>query len=327
MIEQIALPGMGRLTTRIGFGGSGLMGGLSERESLRLLETAWDAGLRHFDVAPSYGHGQAERCMGKFLRNKREQATVTTKYGIVSPSQTSLRGMAQRVLRPVLRPVVRHFPDLRKRVAQAAAENKTKARFCAEDARRSLEHSLRELGVERIDLWLLHEATAEDLDGSDLLQLLQQSQGEQLICTYGIGGERSRIETVWLRHPEYCPVVQFEWSVLDASVPHAIFLGAFCIHHRVISGALPVLNAWFTQNDSLCRRWSDAVDANLFQQDVLAALLLQATLITDPQSMVLFSSRVPEHIHANLRRLGEPGWSMRARRFRELIDAEVRRSD
>ena len=50
MLETIALPGSDRVTTRLGFGGSGLMGGISERESLRLLETAFDAGIRHHRV-------------------------------------------------------------------------------------------------------------------------------------------------------------------------------------------------------------------------------------------------------------------------------------
>ena len=34
--------------------------------SLRLLEAAYDAGIRHFDVAPMYGYGEAESCLGEF---------------------------------------------------------------------------------------------------------------------------------------------------------------------------------------------------------------------------------------------------------------------
>jgi len=133
MLETIAFPGSGRVTTRLGFGGSGLMGGLSERDSLRLLETAFDAGIRHFDVAPAYGHGQAEGCLGEFLRGKRDQVTVATKYGILPPAQAGLLEM----VRSVVRPAVARLPAVRKRVARVAAGLRAKASFSAEEARRS----------------------------------------------------------------------------------------------------------------------------------------------------------------------------------------------
>ncbi len=196
MLEKIALPGSGRETTRLGFGGSGLMGGLSERESLLLLETAFDAGIRHFDVAPAYGHGQAERCVGKFLRGKKDQVTVTTKYGILPPSRAGLLEIARSVLRPALR----RLPAVRKGVAQAAAGLRSKASFSVEEARRSLERSRRELEIDRIDVWLLHEVTASDLDGSDLLPFLQEMQQQGLIGIYGVGTERKQLDTVWQRH-------------------------------------------------------------------------------------------------------------------------------
>ncbi len=319
MLETIDLPGSSRRTTRLGFGGSGLMGGLSERESLRLLETAFDAGVRHFDVAPSYGHGVAERCLGQFLRGKTEQITVTTKYGIRAPQRAGLVGAA----RSILRLVVRRLPAVRKRVAQAAAGLKTRACFSAEEAQRSLEQSLLALGVDRIDLWLLHEATADDLDGPDLLPLLQWMQQQGRIGMYGVGSERGKLDAVWQRHREYCPVLQLEWSVLDAGMDMAAtFPGAFRVHHRTVSGAFGKMRESFERDPSLCRRWSDAVDANLAEPETLASLLLQAALISNPNSMVLFSSRVPSHIQSNVRAVEAPGWDARARRFRELVVRE-----
>ena len=44
-------------TTRLGLGGSSIMGVLNRRQSLALLESAYDAGIRHFDTAPMYGYG------------------------------------------------------------------------------------------------------------------------------------------------------------------------------------------------------------------------------------------------------------------------------
>ena len=81
-METIPLGATGRSTTRLGFGCSSIMGGLGYRESLNVLESAWNAGIRHFDVAPAYGYGEAEGCLGEFMRRHQGQMTVTTKFGI-----------------------------------------------------------------------------------------------------------------------------------------------------------------------------------------------------------------------------------------------------
>lgn len=312
MLETIELAGTGRRTTRLGFGGSGLMGGLSERESLLLLETAFDAGIRHFDIAPAYGHGQAERCLGKFLRGKREQVTVATKYGILSPRRAGLLG----VVRSAVRPALRRLPAVRTRVAQAAAGLRNKARFSVEEAGRSLEHSQRELGIDCIDVWLLHEVTADDLDGSGLLPFFQEMQERGLVGTFGVGAERARLSELWQRHRAYCRLLQFEWPVLEEQ---ADFPGAFLMYHRAISGAGSTIRDLFEQNAELCRRWSNAVDANLKDREILAGVLLQAALAANPSGMVLFSSRMPEHIRANAHAAEEAISTARGKRLLELI--------
>lgn len=316
MLERIALLGSGRTTTRLGFGCSGLMGGLSERESLALLETAFEAGIRHFDVAPSYGHGQAEGCLGKFLRGKAEQVTVTTKYGILPPPRAGLLGVVRRVMRPALR----RMPAARKRVAAAAAGLRSQGRFSVEEARRSLEHSRRELGIDRIDVWLLHEVTAGDLDGSDLLPFLQEMQQQGRIGAFGCGTERGNLGALWQRHPEYCRVLQYAWSVMEQKPD---FSGAFAIRHRAISGAIRMIQDSFRRDSGLCRRWSDVLDVDMSGPETVATLLLDAAMLTNPNSIVLFSSREPRHIQANVRALGDPVGSERSRLLLELLRRHV----
>jgi aryl-alcohol dehydrogenase-like predicted oxidoreductase len=312
VLETTELAGTGRRTTRLGFGCSGLMGGIGEGESRRLLEAAYEAGIRHFDVAPSYGHGQAERCLGRFLRGKSD-TTVATKYGILAPAQAGLLEMARKAVRPL----AGRFPAIRRRAAQAAANLKTKARFSAEEARGSLEHSLRELGVARVDLLLLHEATAEDLEGGDLLPLLQRLRDDGKIGAYGVGAERGKLESVWQRHRAYCPVVQYEWSILGGE--EESFAGAYRIQHRAVAGALGALRAAMERDPEMCRRWSDAVDADLSQAENCAALLLNLALLRNPQGMVLFSSRDVAHIQRNAQAAGSTQWRLRAKQFDELL--------
>lgn len=319
MLETIDLPGA-RTTTRLGFGCSGLMGGLSERQSLRLLGTAFDNGVRHFDVAPSYGHGIAERCLGKFLRGKADRVTVTTKYGILPPAQAGLLDVA----RMVVRPFAAQLPALRRRVGHAAAQFKSAAQFSAAEARQSLDRSLSHLGVDHIDLFLLHDATAEDLRDSDLLEFLEQSRSAGKIAAYGVGTERRNLKSLLERHPRYCHVLQFECSVLD---PKPIYPGAFTIHHRAVSGALTLLRHKFQLDTATCRRWSNSINADLADDRLLAAILLRAALVSNLNGMVLFSSRISAHIETNLHVAENPTWTNRAIRLLELITSEHLRQE
>lgn len=314
MLETIDLPG-GRTTTRLGFGCSGLMGGLSERQSLRLLEIAFDNGIRHFDVAPSYGHGRAEHCLGKFLRGKADRVTVATKYGILPPVHA---GMLDAV-RMVVRPFAAQLPALRHRVAHAVAGLKSQAKFSATEARQSLDRSLKQLGVERIDLFLLHEATADDLHDPALLVFLEQSRTAGKIGAFGVGTERRNLKPLLEHHSQVCHVLQFECSVLD---PKPMYPGAFSIHHRAISGALTLLRRKFQLDTAACRRWSNAVNADLADEKMLAAILLRTALLSNLNGMLLFSSRKQAHIETNLRVMENPTWTDRAIRLLELIAAE-----
>jgi aryl-alcohol dehydrogenase-like predicted oxidoreductase len=42
------------------------------RRGVRLLNTAFEEGITHFDTAPMYGPGLAERVVGRFLAGRRD---------------------------------------------------------------------------------------------------------------------------------------------------------------------------------------------------------------------------------------------------------------
>src|SRR5262245_26368239 len=72
----------------LGFG-TGLIRRLWTRGVDRLLATAVEEGITHFDTAPMYGYGDAEGLLGSFLAPRREELTVTTKIGIPPPPAVS----------------------------------------------------------------------------------------------------------------------------------------------------------------------------------------------------------------------------------------------
>jgi D-threo-aldose 1-dehydrogenase len=314
-METIELGTTGRRTSRLGFGCSSLMGAMGRKESVATLEAAFDAGIRHFDVAPMYGFGQAESCLGEFLGRHRTDVTVTTKYGIPPAKNQGLIGVA----RSIARPLVKALPGLKRGlsgVAGRVTQPAEKASFTAAQAKESLERSLRELRTDRIDVWLLHEVTADDLLDEGLLRFLEDCVVAGTIGAFGVGSEREKIAALVVTRPEYCRIVQFEWSVMDAPVPA---MASFRIHHRALTENFRELHAGLVADKARAMRWSESVGADVADREVLASLMLKAALVENPASPILFSSKSPAHMRENVRVGGDASLELPARALYALV--------
>jgi D-threo-aldose 1-dehydrogenase len=298
------------------------MGSLGRKDSLAMLEAAYDAGLRHFDVAPLYGYGQAEDCLGEFLaRHRGGDVTVTTKFGIPAEEAKSLKGMVRGLARPVLK----LLPGLKKRLqgvaaSGAAAGPAPKLDFSTAKARASLERSLTALRVERIDVWLLHEAEAEDLGDESLLRLMEDAVAAGKIGTFGVGSGREKMAVLLAERAAFCPVVQYEWSVLDPVVEPGT---AFRIHHRALTENFRALHEALAADTARCRRWSEFCGIDVGDAEVLARLMLKASLVCNPESVVLFSSKRPGHMRSNVAAVEDAGLEAAALRLYSLVRAEM----
>ena len=317
-MESINIAATGRRTTRLGYGCSSVMGGMGRRESLAMLEAAFDAGVRHYDVAPMYGFGQAEKCLGEFLERHRGEVTVTTKYGIPpAGGNQSLKGLVRGVARPVLK----LLPGVKRRLAGVASKVNgpvERATFTAAQAKESLDRSLVALRTDRIDVWLLHEVEAGDLSDDGLLRLLEDLVARGTIGTFGIGSDGSKVADLLRLRPEYCRTLQYEWSVLDGMPAQG---GPFRIHHRALTDNFRSLHAALLGHPEICRQWSAEVGVDLSGADALAGLMLKASLAMNPESIILFSSKRPEHIRANVADADDASLEAPAKRLYELAQA------
>ena len=317
-MQTVQVGTTGRTTTQLGYGCSSLMGAMGRAESLAILEAAFDAGIRHFDIAPMYGYGQAESVVGEFLARHGSEATVTTKYGIPPAKRQGLIGLA----RSVARPVVKAMPGLKRGLTTAATKatgGGPKASFTAAEARESLDRSLRELRTDRIDIWLLHDATLADLHDEALLCLMQDSAAAGKIGTFGVGGDRAAIDEIVAVRPEYLPVVQFAWSVLDTPVPAT---KSFRIHHRALTDNFRRLHEQLIGDKARCTQWSGLVGSDLADPSALSALMLKAALLENPGGIVLFSSKSAEHIRNNVAVAADATLESPARRLYALVQSE-----
>src|SRR5438477_10047899 len=102
-MHRLRLRGTELDSSEAGFGCVGLTSVDDRRTAINLLNEAFNAGVTHFDVARAYGLGRAEHILGEFLRSRRKDVTVTTKFGVAPPSfaphNVSLVAAAKRVLR------------------------------------------------------------------------------------------------------------------------------------------------------------------------------------------------------------------------------------
>ena len=318
-MQTIALGSSGRETTRLGFGCSSVMGAMGRRDSLAMLDAAYDAGLRHFDVAPMYGFGQAEGCLGEFLARHKGAVTVTTKFGISPEEGKSLKA----VVRGFARPVLKLLPGLKRRLQGSMPVASTPAMtldFSVEKAKTSLEHSLTALRLEHIDVWLLHEASASDLMDERLLRLLEDAVAAGKIGTFGVGSEADKIPALLAERPGYCPTLQYEWSVLDAPVSRG---EAFTMHHRALTNNFTALHEALRGDAARAKRWSDYCGVDLANAGMLARLMLKASLVCNPESVILFSSKRPAHIADNVALVDDGSLEDAALKLYSLVRTEA----
>lgn len=318
-MRTVTLADTGRRTTQLGYGCSSLMGAMGRSASLAMLEAAYESGIRHFDVAPMYGYGDAEACLGEFLKSHPEGATVTTKFGIAPPRRRGLLRLARRAVGPVLRVV----PSLKQRLARTATAVLRPAAalpLTPAAARASLEESLRALRSECLDVLLLHEVSVEQLGSEELLRFLEDSVREGKLRSFGIGSERRRVSALITERSAYCRIVQHEWSVLDRPEPARD--GRFHIHHRSLTENFHALTEGLRRAPEVCRRWSAQTGCDLASREMLAALMLKAALEVYPDFVLLVSSKNPAHLRANVRTAEDTSLRDAALKLAALVQGE-----
>jgi aryl-alcohol dehydrogenase-like predicted oxidoreductase len=81
--------------------GKAMWSGIEDKESLRALQAAFDAGITTFDTAEAYGNGHSERILGQALAGVRDKVVIATKVfsnhlarkQVVTACERSLRNL------------------------------------------------------------------------------------------------------------------------------------------------------------------------------------------------------------------------------------------
>lgn len=67
-----------------------------EQEAVRIIHTAWDAGIVFFDTADVYSAGRSEIILGKALKDRRHKAIIATKFGLATGDGVNDRGASRK---------------------------------------------------------------------------------------------------------------------------------------------------------------------------------------------------------------------------------------
>jgi aryl-alcohol dehydrogenase-like predicted oxidoreductase len=138
-----------------------------------------DAGFTHFDTAPYYGFGLAERDLGHVLK-ARPEVTVTTKVGLYSPGGEEQSGAAVFVRKATGRFI--------KAISRPTVD------FAVARAKRTLEGSLRRLKRESIDIYALHEPELSLLNTDEWLKWLESLLRDGTVRTFGLALTMDKVE-------------------------------------------------------------------------------------------------------------------------------------
>jgi len=323
-MRAIAIPGVAMPIPVIGFGCSSLTS-VDEKSAQRLLGTAFDAGVRHFDVARYYGYGEAEGRLGRFIKSRRAEITITTKFGIEPPRRTNALRLAMQAGRRLVQlvPAARSF--LRSR-AQGLVKG---GAFSANDASASLETSLRELGTDYIDFYLLHDYVVSESSPEELLAFLIDAVKSGKIRAFGMGTGIENILAGLRKQPELCAILQFENSVITRNVKKLPAGGAprFLITHGALSGSYQTISSFLQSHREQERSWSKDLALDCSKQETISALMLNYSVESNANGLVLFSSRDCARVAGNVKAVLESEVSSeQAALFGRLVERDVLRS-
>lgn len=285
------------IAARLGFGCASLGSRVSARDGLAALERAFDEGITWFDLAPSYGDGQAESVFSSFAANHRGRLRILTKVGI-APARPNF---AARTLRPIARRVIDAFPQARK-LAARGRDAATRLPLTGSLITSSMEASLKRLRVETVHVCALHDPDPVDLVREDVARALEEIVARGLAAKAGIAGSPEAAATALAtRLPISLVQVAdgFGMSGLEGLPPHLIEPSLTRVTHSHLSRSAPNLRTMISAGEdgaALLERfgYSGPIPVSCRR----AALDLAR--VSNPTGQLLLAAFKPSHLKDNL---------------------------
>lgn len=147
---------------------AGLFKPVEDGESDALIKTSLDQGINYFDTAPLYGHGTAEKRLGRILKTVSEPYVIETKVGRILKKVDQANPMPW-------------FPDADPHIEPVFD-------YSRDGILKSLEDSLERLGVNHIDIALMHDCENHVEEAiNNAFPVLHTLKSQGIIKAIGVG--------------------------------------------------------------------------------------------------------------------------------------------
>jgi D-threo-aldose 1-dehydrogenase len=201
MLPTAPLGRRGVEVTRVGLGGAplgNLFAELADTDARATVVAAWDAGIRCFDTAPLYGHGLSERRVGAVLREyPRDAYVLSSKVG--------------RVLDP--------DPDFDPGIFQVPRGLAPRFDYSHDGVLRSIEESLDRLGLDRLDVVLVHDPDDHEEEAlAGAFPTLVELRDQGVVRAVGAGMNQHEMLGRFVARVDLdCVLLAGRYSLLDRS--------------------------------------------------------------------------------------------------------------
>jgi D-threo-aldose 1-dehydrogenase len=271
-MKRVQLGRSGLEVTRLGLGTAplgGLFAAVSEADAEATIAQAWSLGVRTFDTAPLYGFGLAEQRLGRFLRTRpRGDFVLSTKVGrllraddTAPPEDDHYKGT------PSTRP---HFD------------------YSYDGVMRSVDESLTRLGLDRVDILLVHDPDDHyDAAVGGAFRALQRLREDGSVRAIGAGMNQSEMLARFAEAvPVDCFLLAGRYTLLDQGALTTLFPVCLARNIAIILGGIynsgiladpygaakfnyedadPTLLARARELDMLCKQHGSALKAAAIQ--------------------------------------------------------------
>lgn len=259
-------------------------GGLSAEQAKHLLSTAYENGVTLIDTADTYASGECERLLGNLLKGRREKFSLMTKAGYIC---ADLPGPLHR-LNPL-------FKKLKAKLGP-------RQNFQPEHIGQCLKRSLQRLQTDRVEVFLLHDPTADVLVDGTLFATLSKLKASGLALKVGVSSgddEVLRLALAW----EDCDVIQTP-LVEDGGIAAPLREAGgkkplIILNHVSLGGQLPGPSQGASP---AIRGWQESVASRTREFGVGShAALLRVALENTGADSVLTGTRNVSHLVENCR--------------------------
>lgn len=295
----------GLAVTELSFGGApigNLYTSLDDETALATVDAAWQCGIRYFDTAPHYGLGLSERRLGAALAGRqRGEFAVSTKVGRLLVPNTHPSGSDLAAGFDVPDDLIRVFD------------------FSRDGVLRSLEASLRRLGMDHVDVVLVHDPD-EQLDRAiaEAIPALVELREQGVIRAVGAGMNHWQpLRRIVAQSDVDAVMIAGRWTLADRSAAPLLdacaergvgVLGAAAYNSGLLARPWPADDARFDYAPASAERLAQArayADVCRAHGTALPHAALQFPLRHSVVTSVVVGMRSPAEAETNALRLAE----------------------